>query len=320
MARPIRDNLLSFEHDSDAFEHPKFMALRARFGWEGDGRFWALNSIIAHSNGCRLDISRPFVKAGIVQKLGMTEQDFDAFVAFLVDPQLCGLIQSEHGTLWTDRTQGELKRAAWWRESDRQRKEAERETAVRRKTTIVRPLSGGKPELSGGSPAENPSNPPDKTRKTGFSGLPSCPVPSGTVLSGTVPSGPVLPASKSVDGNGAATTLTGGGSMPFAPEKKAAPIEKGSTLRGADSTVAQLAEREAENERLRSEREDPAAQRAVKIAAAKMRQENHRPLSAEDRDLLGLLSTVGSAAPAPVDDFPDDPLPGPQPEFPEATS
>jgi hypothetical protein len=173
MSRPIRDNILSFEHDTDAFEHPKFLALRARFGWAGEGQFWALNSLIARATGARLDITRAFAKAGVTQKLGMEEAQFDVFVSFLADPQACGLIHNEGGILWTDRTQDELKAANRARTAERIRK------------------GGTVEQLSGTEPPENHSNPAGASTETTIGGTEKgvfrCPVPSRPVPSSTSP-------------------------------------------------------------------------------------------------------------------------------------
>ena len=39
----MKDNLPYFSHDNNARRHPKMKALIAEFGYEGYGRFWALN-------------------------------------------------------------------------------------------------------------------------------------------------------------------------------------------------------------------------------------------------------------------------------------
>lgn len=177
MSRPIRNNILSFDHDCDAFEHPKFLALRSRYGWEGDGRFWALNGMIARSDGARLDLSRYFVKAGVMQKLGMTETEFDQFIAFLSDPDSCGLIDNEGGILSTDRTQLELQAASRSREFERDRKERTRSVAHKQ-------LSGGNEPDNGGFPAgQQPDNGGFPQRKKGVfrATLPSSPIPSPTL-------------------------------------------------------------------------------------------------------------------------------------------
>jgi hypothetical protein len=63
----------------------------------------------------------------------------------------------------------------------------------------------------------------------------------------------------------------------------------------------------------------------LELAEAWGRHRLHLPLTARDKQLLRLALTAEEkkslgVEDAPVDDFPDDPLPGPQPEFPEATS
>ena len=101
----MKNNLPWFAHDNDAASHPKHKALRARYGWEGYGRFWALNEIIARADGCRLDLRRPVIRASFATELGLSDAEMDDFLAFLGDPDLCGLIHYEDGVVTTDRTQ-----------------------------------------------------------------------------------------------------------------------------------------------------------------------------------------------------------------------
>jgi hypothetical protein len=150
--RPRKNNLLYFTHDCDAFESPKFVALRARFGWPAEGRFWALNGMIGRADGCRLDLSKPFIRCSIAEKLGMTMSDFDEFVAFLADPKLCDLLQNDDGILWTDRTKEELEELTKARDADYRRKQAGKSNfpgGILPDNGIVRPDSDRKKQLSG---------------------------------------------------------------------------------------------------------------------------------------------------------------------------
>jgi hypothetical protein len=108
--RKMKDDLPYFSHDNDARNHPKMEALRARFGWQGYGQFWALNEMIAAAPGARLDISRKLNLEATAGKLGMTTDSFHAFLAFLADPEYDLVNLDEAGILTTDRTQEDYKR------------------------------------------------------------------------------------------------------------------------------------------------------------------------------------------------------------------
>lgn len=117
----MKNNLPYFSHDNDAYSHPKMRALRARFGWEGYGRFWALNELISDAEGCRLDLSRPLYLADSADKIGLSAAEMQDFIRFLADPELCGLIQYENGIITTDRTQEDLERVSRKRVEERER-------------------------------------------------------------------------------------------------------------------------------------------------------------------------------------------------------
>ena len=83
-----KEDLPYFSHDNDASEHPKFKALRARYGavegWAAVGRFWALNEAVARSKGARLDLSKKVNRATMAVDLGLSLSDFDGFLSFLI--------------------------------------------------------------------------------------------------------------------------------------------------------------------------------------------------------------------------------------------
>jgi hypothetical protein len=106
----MKDDLPYFSHDNDARNHPKMEALRARFGWQGYGQFWALNEMIAAAPGARLDLSRKLNRESAAGKLGMTSESFYTFLDFLKDPEYDLVNLDEAGILTTDRTQEDYKR------------------------------------------------------------------------------------------------------------------------------------------------------------------------------------------------------------------
>jgi hypothetical protein len=82
--------------------HWKFKTLRRNYGFEGEGRFWVLNCIIAEEENCRLDLSRKLKADTIAEELGMKLEEFNAFLDFLSDPEL-GLIKKDADGYYTER-------------------------------------------------------------------------------------------------------------------------------------------------------------------------------------------------------------------------
>ena len=151
MGRPRKGGILYFSHDADASDSPKFCALRGRFGWAGEGRFWALNGMIARADGCKLDLARGFIRPAIAEKLGLSLTEFDDFITFLSDPQACDLLHNDAGIVWTDRCLEEMEEVVRYRNDDRERKRT------------------GKPSIPPGIQPDNSIILPESGKKTGFS-------------------------------------------------------------------------------------------------------------------------------------------------------
>lgn len=118
----MKEVLTWFTHDADAHENPRMQAVLANYGFEGYGRFWALNERIAKAKKAQLDISTKVLKSGLANVLRMTPAELDAFLTFLADPEECGLLHWENGILTTDRTQRDLSRAMSERQRDADRR------------------------------------------------------------------------------------------------------------------------------------------------------------------------------------------------------
>ena len=86
----MKENIEYYRHFSGADQHPKFEMLRAKYGWAGDGKFWALNNRIALASNCVLDLRKKYVKASIANALDFTLDEFDEFVIYLLEE--CDLI------------------------------------------------------------------------------------------------------------------------------------------------------------------------------------------------------------------------------------
>ena len=84
-------NLTYYQHFSDSHNEPQFKLLRAKHGWAGEGKYWALINIIASSDNCLLDISNPLNLGMYAVDLDMNYDDFIKFIDFLCSKD-CGLL------------------------------------------------------------------------------------------------------------------------------------------------------------------------------------------------------------------------------------
>lgn len=74
--------------------------LRVKYGWEGEGKFWALNNRIAESENCELNLSKKYNKASIANDLDFTLESFDEFLEYLEND--CDLIIKEDNHITTE--------------------------------------------------------------------------------------------------------------------------------------------------------------------------------------------------------------------------
>ncbi len=109
----MKNNLLYYQHDADADSHPRFKALRARFGWAGEGRFWAINNRIARSNECRLNLSTALHLAALADELDLSPEELVDLLGFLSDPGKCGLLVKEPSPE-NCQTSGETAALGWY--------------------------------------------------------------------------------------------------------------------------------------------------------------------------------------------------------------
>jgi len=97
----MKNNIEFYQHYASADQHPKFKMLRVKYGWAGEGQFWALNNRIAQADKCCLNIAKKYNKSAVASDLGFTLQEFDAFLQYLL--QDCELVREcEEGVITTD--------------------------------------------------------------------------------------------------------------------------------------------------------------------------------------------------------------------------
>jgi hypothetical protein len=99
----MKNNISHYQHYANAHQHPKFKMLRVKYGWEGEGKFWALNNMIADSDQCQLDLSRKFIVADILDLFQMQHDEFTNFINFLVED--CELINRVGDIITTETVQ-----------------------------------------------------------------------------------------------------------------------------------------------------------------------------------------------------------------------
>ncbi len=87
----MKNNLEYYQHYANSDQHPKFKALRMKYGWQGEGRFWALNNRIAQSDNCVLDLSVDRNRTALAMDLGLSIMKFEEFVSYLCS-DVCSLV------------------------------------------------------------------------------------------------------------------------------------------------------------------------------------------------------------------------------------
>ena len=102
----------SFPHDVRSFQHWKFQALRKAYGWAGEGKFWALNCMIATTESCMLDLTESDVREMLVTELGFgNEKELLWFITFLTSDE-CRLLKEKKKLLITTDVTMETMKAA----------------------------------------------------------------------------------------------------------------------------------------------------------------------------------------------------------------
>ena len=87
----MKQNLTHYQHYSDSHNQPQIKLLRAKYGWAGEGKYWALKNIIASSDNCLLDISNPLNLGMYAVDLDFNLTEFTKFLEF-VSSRDCGLL------------------------------------------------------------------------------------------------------------------------------------------------------------------------------------------------------------------------------------
>lgn len=121
----MKKNIEWYRHRKDSHRHPKFKLLRATYGsngWAYEGRFWALNNIIADCENCQLDLSKIRTKAVVADEIGLTIDQLTEFLTTLCSDEIELIIKVDHEIYSTKKIKESLEEAMKTREKERYRK------------------------------------------------------------------------------------------------------------------------------------------------------------------------------------------------------
>jgi len=96
----MKNNITYYIHYADSDTHPKFKMLRVKYGWAGEGKFWALNNKIAEAENCELNLSKKYNKASLANDLNFTLEEFDEFLEYLEKD--CDLVIRKNNHITTE--------------------------------------------------------------------------------------------------------------------------------------------------------------------------------------------------------------------------
>ena len=136
----MKNNIAYYTHAADADSHWKFVALRRRFGWAGEGKFWALNNRIARSDHCRMNMNEYEHIEAIAAALDFDPDEFTEYVDYL---KKIRLITEIDGHLTTEIVQECYAEVMVRREYQRDRAKAAANKSIveNAKSMIENPLS-----------------------------------------------------------------------------------------------------------------------------------------------------------------------------------
>lgn len=98
MARPRKEGLDYFPHDTDAANDPdKVKPLRLSHGLVGYGFYFFVLERIYRSPDCELDISTPLLRRALIKDIGVKEKTFNTLLTTCLDLQLFYWRQTPNG-------------------------------------------------------------------------------------------------------------------------------------------------------------------------------------------------------------------------------
>lgn len=116
----MKKNIEHFPHNCNSHNHWKFKLLRAKYGWEGEGKFWAFNGEIGKSDNCYIDMTDKRKMNAIAGELNFTTEQFKSFLNYLIKD--CDLVKRNKNLITTEIIQDTFKLVMAGREKSRKRK------------------------------------------------------------------------------------------------------------------------------------------------------------------------------------------------------
>ncbi|MDR3348821.1 MAG: DUF4373 domain-containing protein [Acidaminococcales bacterium] len=101
MARPLKEGMDYFKHDTDAAGDEKIDALRANFGNDGYAFYFILLERIYKTDNAELDLSIPEIENSIVKKVGISKNKFKKILDFAIILRLFDRISWESKKILT---------------------------------------------------------------------------------------------------------------------------------------------------------------------------------------------------------------------------
>lgn len=102
----MKNNISYYPHKTNSNNHWKFKTLRKKFGWAGEGKFWALHNIICDSEHCFLLLEDEEKFLSIAADIDLTSDELNSFLEFLIDK--CKLLLKIENKITTDTAQETL--------------------------------------------------------------------------------------------------------------------------------------------------------------------------------------------------------------------
>jgi hypothetical protein len=130
----VKNNIDYYPHFADAHEHWKFELLRAKYDWQGEGIFWALNNMVAKSEDTILDLNNKSKKTSLAIKFKMTPEEFENYLNYLHTD--CELVIYKDGFITTD-----IVKNVYAEVQEKRKKERERIESWRQKQSSNNPVT-----------------------------------------------------------------------------------------------------------------------------------------------------------------------------------
>ncbi len=181
----MKNNIEYYPHYADSDQHGKFKTLRMKYGWAGEGKFWALNNRIAQSENCILNLNKSYNFATIANDLEFNKEEFQEYLNYLEIE--CHLIYKINDGYTTDIVQEILEKLSKERKNARDRKTSSKESSgelSKSSGELLKDSSSksSKPSTNNANNLVNPKHPLTKIYKIAQKNSPELSKSSGELL------------------------------------------------------------------------------------------------------------------------------------------